>query len=98
MPALPAASSLSGGGIASRRSDPLFQALHPERFGGLLEQVVMRRFPRGATLSTQDEPTSRFYVMLAGWARRSRIGADGSEAELFSSLTWDDHRRGDGRG
>jgi CRP-like cAMP-binding protein len=83
---VPAATDLDRGDVAVLRADPLFQERAPEQLGDLLQQAVVRRVARGTTLFAQDEPTSRFHVVLAGWVRLSRIGADGTETTfgLFS--------------
>ncbi len=44
----------------------LFAGLDVRRLGPLLAQATLRRFERDAILFLQDEPATRFYVVLDG--------------------------------
>jgi CRP-like cAMP-binding protein len=61
---------------------PLFAGLDQERLRVLLEQALIRRFERDAILFLQDEPATRFYIVLEGWVRLYRETADGQESTI----------------
>ena len=61
---------------------PLFAGLDVRRLGPLLAQATLRRFERDAILFLQDEPATRFYVVLDGWVRLYRETPEGQESTI----------------
>ncbi len=61
---------------------PLFAGLDQRRLGALLDQALVRRYERDSILFLQDEPATRFYVVLEGWVRLYRETADGQESTI----------------
>lgn len=61
---------------------PLFAGLDERRLGALLAQAVVRCFERDTILFLQDEPATRFYVVLEGWVRLYRETAEGQESTI----------------
>jgi CRP-like cAMP-binding protein len=61
---------------------PLFAGLDQRCLRPLLAQATVRRFERDAILFLQDEPATRFYVVLDGWVRLYRETAEGQESTI----------------
>jgi CRP-like cAMP-binding protein len=61
---------------------PLFVNLAPDMLGGLLADAWVQSFARYTVLFMQDEPASRFYVILDGWVRVYRITEEGGESVI----------------
>ena len=62
------------------RRVPLFAGLGPEMLERLMEPAQVENHPRGSLLFSQEEPASRFYVVLVGWVKIYRLGPDGHES------------------
>jgi CRP/FNR family transcriptional regulator, dissimilatory nitrate respiration regulator len=62
------------------RKIPLFSGLSEEAFSWLLAKMQPVSVAAGQTLFLQDEPASRFFVLLDGWVKLSRLAEDGTEA------------------
>lgn len=71
---------LSGSEAAALRATPLFQGLADDALALLLEGAVVQLLPQGASLFVQDAPAERFFLLLGGWVKLYRLGADGTEA------------------
>jgi CRP-like cAMP-binding protein len=61
---------------------PLFNGLGRSRLRPLLDHAVVRRFERDTILFLQDEPATRFYVVLEGWVRLYRETPEGQESTI----------------
>lgn len=61
---------------------PLFAGLDHRALMNLLSSASVRRAARGTLLFLQDEPASRFYVVLDGWVRLYRETAEGQESVI----------------
>lgn len=72
----------------------LFSGLAAEVVAPIIDQVMVRAFERREVLFRQGEPVDGLYVVLAGRAKLSQLGADGSEllirlmgpGELFAAI------------
>ena len=73
---------LSAGEFALVARLPIFSGLDKTRIRRLLDQAVVRSFGRNAVLFLQDEPATRFYVILDGWVRLYRQTAEGQESTI----------------
>ncbi len=60
----------------------LFSGLEPEALDLLLEEARVRPLVRGQLLFLQGDPAEHVYVVLSGWIRLSRMGADGSQLTI----------------
>jgi len=58
----------------------LFSSMPQDLCRVLIEQGVVRNYPRGASLFLQGEPAQHLYVVLGGWVKLFRIAQSGSEA------------------
>lgn len=61
---------------------PIFTGLDETRLRMLLDRALVRSFERNAVLFLQDEPATRFYVILDGWVRLYRQTAEGQESTI----------------
>ena len=61
---------------------PIFTGLDEARIRRLLDQAAVRAFARNAVLFLQDEPATRFYVILDGWVRLYRQTTEGQETTI----------------
>jgi CRP/FNR family transcriptional regulator, dissimilatory nitrate respiration regulator len=61
---------------------PLFAGLDRSSLVAVLAEAAVRRFGRHDLLFLQDEPATRFYVVLDGWVRLYRETADGNESVI----------------
>lgn len=61
---------------------PIFAGLDEARIRRLLDHAAVRSFGRNAVLFLQDEPATRFYVILDGWVRLYRQTPDGQESTI----------------
>ena len=61
---------------------PIFTGLDEARIRRLLDQAVVRSFARNTVLFLQDEPATRFYVILDGWVRLYRQTIEGQESTI----------------
>lgn len=73
---------LSAAEFALVRRLPIFTGLDEARIRRLLDQAVVRPFGRNAVLFVQDEPATRFYVILDGWVRLYRQTSEGQESTI----------------
>jgi CRP-like cAMP-binding protein len=61
---------------------PIFTGLDQARTRRLLDHALVRSFGRSAVLFLQDEPATRFYVILDGWVRLYRQTSEGQESTI----------------
>lgn len=61
---------------------PLFAGLDRTDLAAVLGEAAVRRFARRDILFLQDEPATRFYVVLEGWVRLYRETVDGNESVI----------------
>jgi CRP-like cAMP-binding protein len=73
---------LSPKDLAVVRSAPLFQRLGEKTLAAMLAGSSPRQVARGAILFLQDEPADRFYLVLEGWVKLSRITPGGIESVI----------------
>ena len=59
---------------------PLFAGLARGTLTRLLSEAVVRSYPRRAVLFLQDEPATRFFIVLEGWVKLYRQAAGGAES------------------
>ena len=64
------------------KSVPLFSALPPEQLSMLAECVMLRQYPRSASILLAGQPTNALYVMLSGRAKVLESRPDGREVIL----------------
>ena len=60
----------------------IFTGLDEARIRRLLGQASVRSFARNTVLFLQDEPATRFYVILDGWVRLYRQTTEGQESTV----------------
>jgi CRP-like cAMP-binding protein len=65
---------------------PLFAGLTRGTLLALLSDAVVRSFPRRTVLFLQDEPATRFFVVLEGWVKLVR-GTAGGEESIIAVFT-----------
>ncbi|HYN39517.1 MAG TPA: cyclic nucleotide-binding domain-containing protein, partial [Rhodospirillales bacterium] len=65
--------------LAALRSSPLFHGLDSDALGQVLAGAAVLKLPQGRALFVQDEPVERFFLLLDGWMKLYRLGADGTE-------------------
>ena len=80
MPHFPAGLSAAEFALVARLS--IFTGLDQTRLRMLLDRASVRSFERNAVLFLQDEPATRFYVILDGWVRLYRQTAEGQESTI----------------
>jgi CRP-like cAMP-binding protein len=68
--------------LAIVRGAPLFQRLSERTLATMLAGSSPRQALRGATLFLQDEPADRFYLVLDGWVKLSRLTPGGVESVI----------------
>lgn len=61
---------------------PAFSELGSSELDRLLSHADLRSFDKGKLLFLQDEPLSRFYLILEGWVKLFKGSGDGDEAVL----------------
>lgn len=61
---------------------PLFSGLAPDGLRALLADSWVQSFARNALLFVQEDPASRFYVILDGWVKLFRTTEDGGESVI----------------
>lgn len=61
---------------------PLFSGLGQEELQLLLADAWIQSFARNAVLFLQDDPASRFYVIIDGWVKLFRTSEDGDESVI----------------
>lgn len=64
------------------RRVPLFQGLTDRQLERLLDQALVRRWPRGSVLFVQGDPADRMFVVLEGWIRLVRTTREGQEVTI----------------
>lgn len=64
------------------RRVPLFADLSNDRFDELAHGIRGISFDRGSVVFNQDEPASRFFVVVEGWIKVYRTTARGEEAVI----------------
>lgn len=60
----------------------LFRGLEPAALRALLKDAWVQTFPRNNLLFLQDDPATRFYVVLDGWVKLYRETTDGQESVI----------------
>ena len=73
---------LSSADLAALGRVPLFAGLPPAPLRDLLADTWVQVYPRGTILFNQDEPATRFFVVLAGWVKLYRATEDGEESVI----------------
>lgn len=68
---------------------PAFSKLSESELASLLTHADLRRCEKGKLLFLQDEPLSRFYVILEGWVKLFKGSDSGDEAVLQMLSTGD---------
>jgi CRP-like cAMP-binding protein len=61
---------------------PLFRGLGELEIGGLIEHASILTAPNRKTLFVQGDLADRFYVILDGWVKLSRLTKDGEQAVI----------------
>ncbi|MDR3448928.1 MAG: Crp/Fnr family transcriptional regulator [Alphaproteobacteria bacterium] len=61
---------------------PLFQGVEPALLQGLLATARFVRHEKGAVFLAQDQPVTRFYVVVEGWCAAAKGNAEGQETIL----------------
>lgn len=61
---------------------PLFRGLSESTLRNALKGARLIDYEKNAVLLTQDEPTSRFFVLIDGWIKLYKTTAEGEEAVL----------------
>lgn len=61
---------------------PLFAGLDPEARGAIEAGAIMKSFPKGAVVITQDDDSRSMYLVLGGHLRVYRTNEDGKEIIL----------------
>jgi CRP-like cAMP-binding protein len=61
---------------------PIFTGLDEKRLTRLIDQAAVRSFQRNTVVFLQDEPATRFYVILDGWVRLYRQTTEGQESTI----------------
>ncbi|MCF6329357.1 MAG: cyclic nucleotide-binding domain-containing protein, partial [Henriciella sp.] len=64
------------------RALPAFSKLENDELSKLLSHADLRTFEKGKLLFLQDEPLSRFYLILKGWVKLFKGSDSGDEAVL----------------
>lgn len=64
------------------RNTPLIATMDDEQAMTLLEDAKVQSYPRGQILFFQDEPADRFYCLLDGWVKISRLSPSGEESVI----------------
>ena len=64
------------------RATPVFSGLTPTWIASLLEGAIAKPFARNSVLFLQDEPATRFFVVLEGWVRLYRQAPQGQEITI----------------
>lgn len=66
---------------------PLFAGLAPGPLRELLTDTWVQIYPRGTILFNQDEPATRFFIVLGGWVKLYRATEAGDES-VIAVLTY----------
>ena len=61
---------------------PLFSGLGQDGMQLLLADAWIQSFARNAVLFLQDDPASRFYVIIDGWVKLFRTSEEGDESVI----------------
>ncbi len=64
------------------RALPAFSKLGEEELNALLSHADLRGYDKGKLLFLQDEPLTRFYMILEGWVKLFKGSTSGDEAVL----------------
>ena len=59
---------------------PLFTGMPPDSVRDLLRDAAVQAYPRGTVLFVQDDPATRFFVILEGWIKLFRNSESGDES------------------
>jgi CRP/FNR family transcriptional regulator, dissimilatory nitrate respiration regulator len=73
---------LSPADLAALGQLPLLAGLPPLELRTLLADTWVQTVPRGTILFNQDEPATRFFIVLAGWVKLYRATANGEESVI----------------
>lgn len=61
---------------------PLLQGLDAAARADLLQDAVLKSYPRGASLFLQGDPARVFFIILDGWVKLYRATEDGAESVI----------------